>query len=1369
MAENQIKIKLAVDTTEAGKITLALDKETAAVDKLVTKEQQLAEISKLRSTIIDQTNAAYAKTEAALARLSEKATLQPNKLGFFTAAGTTSVNSLITAVDKYKIALDELSEKESSIKTRDLFGAKRKAREEELRALREAIQAIEKEEQDAIARAEERANRYLSRVIKQNNKTEVSRARGNLYGLPTISSEAFVPEKQLDSRRNIEARMYDVFAPSGFSKMSREADRILNERLTKEKAAEDRLAARAEKEAGALTRLNKLQKDYAAEQKSILNLVEGTNKHLDDSSGKVKKIVNDHSTWNRSLAAIIIDYRAINFAYNQILNAVYAIPKTFIQLESTTASLTATFGTVTAAHRELQFLTQESLRTGIAVGTLREQYANAAASFISAGQSVDTTRQIFQNMNVVATTLHLTGDQVKSTYLALSQIFNKGKVQAEEMTKQLGQVIPAVTNQQAKALGITVSELYDRMKKGAISADEAVLKLSQTLATQYGGEAFRKASEGLNAQLGKLQTAWTLYIETLGQSTEGIMKNTVSALTDIVNALTKFEKTTSINSGQLSNFASILGGLAAGAIAAAISSFFALTGVVGGFQAAILLATINLQKLYALLLANPGTALIAIFGAIATKLYLMADASEKAEDNLARIVRAAKVARGELAISSPEYIKDQLKDNVDFLAAQQAVVTAIEKQQNLVNKAKVAQRTDKPDLSKNKDYIKALEDRLYAEDRVQQITEEFAAKQEAVKKKGYELSTQELAQDKRMREENLRNRKEYAKLVDSQYAEEEENLKTRLEKGDKLAQEQLNILRQNKADALKKLQEQDAKKISSGLAKEFKEETLKLKLSAQEQKEIISGLLNDLEEDYTNNLVSIQSYYEQKRNLSEASYKVLIEEAKAEKELALAKGEGRKALEAELKLSKLKQAEDKEETKLILEKVNAYRALQDAMYEDIIAGDKVKGTSTLSMEEIQQNLMLKNINRFASYAATKGTDDETTANKAAQGLAISIRHEAAMQKMSEHQARINTYQEIYKQKEQSILAAKAAGLYTESTATDLLTQARSEYLDKTNSSVEAIKEIAALNKEDLQIQQQSLKALEIKNQLYLDMAARMKQNQSSAMEKVFGSGYGDITTAYSKVLQSKDDRNLALKPYDEDLEEAQAKATPDQKANNPYEALLDQQSKASQSYQDLAEARTNVDKQYTANTVGMYAGMFGSIAGMGADAFDQMTKDAVKMYGAQSKEAKRAFAMYKAMRIAEATMAGAQAVIAQLANPTPYVGIALAAVAAAMTAYQIAQISAQQMPQAHAGLDYVPENNQTYLLSKGERVLAPQQNKDLTNYLKDRNMGGNSQPTPTQNIRIVNSIDPNVFHEYLGSDEGERVIMNVVRRNREVA
>ena len=168
------------------------------------------------------------------------------------------------------------------------------------------------------------------------------------------------------------------------------------------------------------------------------------------------------------------------------------------------------------------------------------------------------------------------------------------------------------------------------------------------------------------------------------------------------------------------------------------------------------------------------------------------------------------------------------------------------------------------------------------------------------------------------------------------------------------------------------------------------------------------------------------------------------------------------------------------------------------------------------------------------------------------------------------------------------------------------------------------------------------------------------------------------------------------------------------------------------------------------------------ISQVGADVAMGLTKTMVKMYGEESKQARIAFAAYKAFAIAKTIIATSQGVMSAITTSgNIYVGIAMAAMVAAMGAVEIATIIAQPMPSAHGGLDYVPKE-QTYLLDKGERVLSPSQNKDFTQSLaRDKQQ----EATPPQDIKIINTVDPEVFNEFLESEDGERVIMNTVRRN----
>lgn len=136
------------------------------------------------------------------------------------------------------------------------------------------------------------------------------------------------------------------------------------------------------------------------------------------------------------------------------------------------------------------------------------------------------------------------------------------------------------------------------------------------------------------------------------------------------------------------------------------------------------------------------------------------------------------------------------------------------------------------------------------------------------------------------------------------------------------------------------------------------------------------------------------------------------------------------------------------------------------------------------------------------------------------------------------------------------------------------------------------------------------------------------------------------------------------------------------------------------------EAQTNAEKAKT--VVGIGAATFKTMAG----------------------QSKTAFKAYKAFAIAQAvinTYQGATAAFTSLA-PIPIVGPVLGGVAAAAAVLtglqQVRQIKAAQPAGiAHGGLDYVP-NESTYVLQRGERVLSPKQNTEISQMARRYNAGG---------------------------------------------
>jgi hypothetical protein len=239
----------------------------------------------------------------------------------------------------------------------------------------------------------------------------------------------------------------------------------------------------------------------------------------------------------------VVELIGLYRAWNLVLNSIAKIPQVGIELESTIASLTATAGGSGGMGSVMEGLRKEADRTGISLLTLRETFRGFQASTSLAGETIDSTWKMFTDLNTVITGLHLPADKASGIFLAMAQIFNKTKVQSEELVKQLGNLLPGAFASFAAANSVAFGgqfknslDLINQMKKGMVFAHDTVERFTEFLANRFA-PAFALASHSLNAEIGRMNTSFVLLSEGIYNSTSGIILGFVRAVTSAVNAI----------------------------------------------------------------------------------------------------------------------------------------------------------------------------------------------------------------------------------------------------------------------------------------------------------------------------------------------------------------------------------------------------------------------------------------------------------------------------------------------------------------------------------------------------------------------------------------------------------------------------------------------------------------------------------------------------------------------------------------------------------------------------------------------------------------------------------------------------------------
>jgi tape measure domain-containing protein len=160
-------------------------------------------------------------------------------------------------------------------------------------------------------------------------------------------------------------------------------------------------------------------------------------------------------------------------------------------------------------------ITDISNRLLIPIGEAYGQFTRLRASTVALGIDTKTTGQIFEGVSVAVLKTGGSMEDVSGAMRAVSQVFSKGKVTAEELRGQLGERLPGAVVKFAKANNIAIQDLDKAFESGQVSVDQFVtfaktlLKeaegYSDALANnqEYASSRYAKAVERMRIAIGK--------------------------------------------------------------------------------------------------------------------------------------------------------------------------------------------------------------------------------------------------------------------------------------------------------------------------------------------------------------------------------------------------------------------------------------------------------------------------------------------------------------------------------------------------------------------------------------------------------------------------------------------------------------------------------------------------------------------------------------------------------------------------------------------------------------------------------------------------------------------------------------------------
>ena len=188
-----------------------------------------------------------------------------------------------------------------------------------------------------------------------------------------------------------------------------------------------------------------------------------------------------------------------------------------------------------------------SQELNVPIADASKQFTTLAASVIGAGGTVNDAELVFRGVSEAIKATGGDAEDVKSAIRAMSQIFGKGKVSAEELQGQLGERLPGAVTKFALATNRTLPQLQKDLRDGVVGLN-SVMKFVVRLSEDHRDAALEMASSSAEAGARMRVTFDELkknvgdILQPLGASIQDMTEIAINNLNRFIKGFKKFMK-----------------------------------------------------------------------------------------------------------------------------------------------------------------------------------------------------------------------------------------------------------------------------------------------------------------------------------------------------------------------------------------------------------------------------------------------------------------------------------------------------------------------------------------------------------------------------------------------------------------------------------------------------------------------------------------------------------------------------------------------------------------------------------------------------------------------------------------------------------
>lgn len=218
----------------------------------------------------------------------------------------------------------------------------------------------------------------------------------------------------------------------------------------------------------------------------------------------------------------------------------------------------AAAGDTAKAAGDLAFVRAEADRLALPLFEAADGFAKLASSTQNTSVEGEKTRKIFTGISSAMRVLGAPTYQVERAFNAVVQAISKGNLQAEEIRGQLGESIPGAFRIMANALGVSMEQLDDDLKKGLVNGADAMVKFAAEL-ERMSQSGLLAATSSFQAQLTRLSNTLFDFRETIAKA--GLLDAFGAEVTTLTEKLREMADTGELQAFAR-DFAQIIGTLA---------------------------------------------------------------------------------------------------------------------------------------------------------------------------------------------------------------------------------------------------------------------------------------------------------------------------------------------------------------------------------------------------------------------------------------------------------------------------------------------------------------------------------------------------------------------------------------------------------------------------------------------------------------------------------------------------------------------------------------------------------------------------------------------------------------------------------------